>query len=162
MLVRREGMECWMRQKRKPAKENADKENAGKGGGNGLLNEREGKDSKGECWWGRENVILNEIDRRRMLARAEGMECWMREKERPAKENAGMGGGNGMLTEREGKACKGECWWERREWNAEWERWKGQPRRMLVWAEGIECWMREKERPAQKNAGVDGGNGMLN
>ncbi len=30
----------------------------------------------------------------------------MREKERPAKENAGKGGGNGMLNEREGKASK--------------------------------------------------------
>ncbi len=34
----------------------------------------------------------------------------MREKERPAKENAGKGGGNGMLNEREGKASKEECW----------------------------------------------------
>ncbi len=37
---------------------------------------------------------------------------------RPAKENAGEGGGNGMLNEREGKASIGECWQGRREWNA--------------------------------------------
>jgi hypothetical protein len=48
MLARAEGMECWMREKERPAKENA-----GEGGGNGMLNEREGKASKGECWQGR-------------------------------------------------------------------------------------------------------------
>jgi hypothetical protein len=60
MMVRAEEMECWMRQK------------------------------KGQ--------------QRRMLARAEGME-WMKEKEKPAKENAGKGGGKGMLNETEEKAC---------------------------------------------------------
>ncbi len=35
----------------------------------------------------------------------------MREKERPAKENAGDGGGNRMLNETKGKARgKEECW----------------------------------------------------
>ncbi len=56
------------------------KKNAGVGGENGMLNEREGM---------------------------------------PAKENAGVGGGNGMLNETEEKTCKGECWQGRREWNAE-------------------------------------------
>ncbi len=43
----------------------------------------------------------------------------MKEKERPAKENAGKGGRNGMLNEVEGMASKGECWQGRREGNAE-------------------------------------------
>ncbi len=42
----------------------------------------------------------------------------MRQKNRPAKKNAGKGGGNGMLNEREGK---------------------GQKRRRQVNAYGIEC-----------------------
>jgi hypothetical protein len=42
-----------------------------------------------ECWM-RERKASKE---RRMLVRARGMECWMREKERPAKENVGKGGG---------------------------------------------------------------------
>jgi hypothetical protein len=105
-------MECWLREKEKPAKENA-----GKGGGNE-------KTSIGECWWSRMEWNA-EWDRRKgqqrslMLVREEGMECWKREKERPAKENAGKGGGNGMLNETEGKASKRECWQGRREWNAE-------------------------------------------
>ncbi len=46
-----------------------------------------------------------------MLARAEGRECRMIQNKRPAKENAGKAGGNGMLNETEGKARgKGECW----------------------------------------------------
>ncbi len=54
----------------------------------------------------------------------------MRQKERPgAKENAGEGGGNGMLIETEEKASKGECWQGR----------EGQQGRMLVRAEGMEC-----------------------
>jgi hypothetical protein len=70
-----------------------------------------------------------------MLVRVEGMECWMREKERPAKENAGKGGGNGMLVTK-GKASKGEGWWKRKEWNVEWK------------TEGMECGMRQKEKPS--------------
>ncbi len=62
-----------MEEKERPAKENA-----GEGGGNGMLNERK----KGQ----------------------------------QRKENASEGGGNGMLNEREGKASSiGECWQGRRE-----------------------------------------------
>ncbi len=65
-----------MKQKERPAKENA-----GKGGGNGMLIETsEGNAGKGD---------------------------------------AGEGGGKGMLNEAEVKACRGECWQGRREWNAE-------------------------------------------
>jgi hypothetical protein len=127
-LVKAEGMECWMKGKKRPARKNASKVK-----GDGMLIEREGKASKGEWWWGRRNGMLNE------------------KKERPAKKEEC--GDNGMLNEREGKASKGECWWGRREWNAEWDKMKGQQRRMLVKAEGMECWMRQKERPAKENAG---------
>jgi hypothetical protein len=69
---------------------------------------------------------------RRMLVRAEGMECWLRrQKVRPQRDTG------------EGRR-------------------KGQQRRMRVFAEGMECWMRQKERPAKENAGEGGGNGMLN
>jgi hypothetical protein len=92
-----------------------------------------------------------------------GMGMLNEQSKRPAKANAGEGEGKGMLNEREEKACKGECWQGRREWNAIWERRKGQHRRMAARAEGMECWMKEKERPgAKKNAGDGGGNGMLN
>jgi hypothetical protein len=86
----------------------------------------------------------------------------MKQKERPAKENVGMGGENGMLNEREGKASKGECWQGRREWNAEWERRKGQQRRMLVKASVKECWIRQRKASKERRMLVRaGGNGML-
>ncbi len=46
---------------------------------------------------------------RRMLARAEGMECSMSERERPIKEKAGEGGGNGILNKIDRKYSIGKC-----------------------------------------------------
>jgi hypothetical protein len=72
------------------------------------------------------------------------MECWIKQKERPAKENAGKGGGKGMLNETKGKASKGERWWRRRKWNAEWKEEKAskERRRTLVREEWMECGMK--------------------
>jgi hypothetical protein len=62
-----------------------------------------------------------------------------------------------MLNEREGKASKVECWQGRREWNVKWKRRKAKQRSMLVRAEGMEFWMRLKERPGAKENAAKGG-----
>jgi hypothetical protein len=112
-----------------------------------MLNEIDRKVSKGECRW-RRREWNDEWDKKERPAKenvGEGSGNGMlieRKKEQQRKKNAGEGGGNGLLNEREGKASKGECWQGRGEWNAEWERRKGQQRRMLVSAKWMECWMK--------------------
>jgi hypothetical protein len=138
------------------------------GGGNGMLNETEGKAIKGECWCGRREWNA-EWDRRkdqqrRMLVWAERMECWMRQKERPSKENAGKGGGNGMLNETDENVCKGECWQGQTEWNAEWHIRKACKGECWWWGrrKWNAEWNRQKGKQRKKNAGEGGGNEMLN